>query len=80
MLLCNAGNVIYSVPRRFPSLARVVRTADLRAAQPVRPLTNSAALHAYEAVVENGPDSAPTLTWATPPANLAKRSCNFSRS
>jgi hypothetical protein len=57
------GNVVYGVPRRYPSLARIVRTSDLQAAGPVRPLTNMAALRTYEAVVENGPESLASTAW-----------------
>jgi 6-pyruvoyl-tetrahydropterin synthase related domain len=55
------GNVIYQVPRRYLSLARVVDRARLKALQPIVPQTNLEALRAYTAVIEQGPD-APTKT------------------
>lgn len=54
------GNVIYQVPRRYPSLARVVDRARLEALQPLQQ-SDLDLLRAYNAVVEAGPDS-PTLT------------------
>jgi hypothetical protein len=56
------GNVIYSVPRRYPSLARVVDAARLRALAPVTQ-TGLEALRALTAVIEQGPDSPPTTSW-----------------
>ena len=57
------GDVVYRVPRRFTSLGRVVRTADLMAEQPVTAANYVPALRAYVAVVENGPDSPATVDW-----------------
>ncbi len=57
------GNVIYQVPRRYPSLARVVDTARLQVLQPLTPQTNLEAVRAYTEVVEEGSDSPTTTTW-----------------
>ena len=54
------GNVIYQVPRRYPSLARVVDRARFAALLPLEQ-TNLDLLRAYTAVIEEGPDS-PTIT------------------
>ena len=57
------GNVIYRVPRRYPSLARVVDTAQSKAAQPVQPVNNLALLRAYSDMVEKGPESPASTQW-----------------
>ncbi len=54
------GNVIYRVPRRYPSLARVVDSKQLAGMQPV-PANNLPLIRAYTNVVEQGPE-APTAT------------------
>jgi hypothetical protein len=54
-------DVIYGVPRRYPSLARVVDGARLEALQPIERTGSVAALTPYFEVIENGPD-APTQT------------------
>lgn len=59
----HAGNVIYKVPRRYASLARVVDRALLAALQPVVPATNLPLLRAYSNAVEQGPDVATTTRW-----------------
>jgi SAM-dependent methyltransferase len=59
----HAGNVIYKVPRRYSSLARVVDRAQLAALQPVVPATNLPLLRAYSNFVEQGPDVATTTQW-----------------
>jgi SAM-dependent methyltransferase len=59
----HAGNVIYKVPRRYASLARVVDRAQLAALQPVEPATNLPLLRAYSNFVEQGPDVATTTQW-----------------
>jgi hypothetical protein len=61
------GNVIYRVPRRFPSLARVV-DRDRLAGLPSLPLrtTSLDALHTYTALIEEGPDSPASMTWDGP--------------
>jgi hypothetical protein len=56
------GNVIYQVPRRYPSLARVVDRTRFEALQPLEQ-TNLSRLRAYSAAVEEGPDSPPTTAW-----------------
>jgi hypothetical protein len=57
-----AGNVIYQVPRRYPSLARVVDRARLLAVAPLQQ-SNIDLLRAYTAVVEEGPDAPATTVW-----------------
>jgi hypothetical protein len=57
------GNVIYNVPRRYPSLARVVEQARVRTLHPLTPQNNLEALRAYTAVIEEGPASPATTTW-----------------
>ena len=56
------GNLIYAVPRRFPSLARVVDRAQLAAVQPLEQ-SNLDRLRAYTAVIEDGPDAPATTSW-----------------
>jgi hypothetical protein len=55
-------NVIYRVPRRYPSLARVVDRARFEALQPLEQ-TNLDLLRAYTAVIEEGPDSPTATAW-----------------
>lgn len=57
------GNVIYQVPRRYPSLARVVDAGRFQALHPLTPQTNLEALRAYTAAIEQGPDSPTTTAW-----------------
>jgi hypothetical protein len=57
------GNVIYQVPRRYPSLARVVDRARFEALQPLQQ-SNLDLLRAYTAVIEEGPDSPTTTAWS----------------
>jgi hypothetical protein len=57
------GNVIYQVPRRYPSLARVVDRARFEALQPLEQ-TNLDLLRAYTAVIEEGPDAPTTTAWS----------------
>ncbi len=57
------GDVIYGVPRRYASLARVVDRARMRAVQPLEQ-TNRDLLRAYTAVVEQGPDSPTSTAWS----------------
>jgi hypothetical protein len=57
------GDVIYQVPRRYPSLARVVDTARLQVLRPLTPQTNLEAVRAYTEVIEEGPDSPTTTAW-----------------
>jgi hypothetical protein len=56
------GNVIYRVPRRYPSLARVVDCAKLDALPMVMDNPTEDQRKAFLEVLENGPD-APTQTW-----------------
>lgn len=56
------GNVIYQVPRRYPSLARVVDRARLETVQPLQQ-SNLDLLRAYTAVVEEGPDAPTSTVW-----------------
>lgn len=58
------GDVIYGVPRRYPSLARVVDASELQAMRPIEPVDNLAALRAYTTVIEEGPDSPTTTAWS----------------
>ena len=58
-----AGNLIYQVPRRYPSLARVVDTAQLaRIPTPGADLA-PAITAAYVEAMEKGPPQPATLTW-----------------
>jgi len=57
------GNVLYRVPRRYTSLARVVDTAKLNATKPVRGNDDVEYLQAYADVMEKGPDAPTTLDW-----------------
>ena len=57
------GNVIYKVPRRYPSLVRVVDTARLHAIAPGWAATDLEALRRYTAVIEQGPDAPTTTAW-----------------
>ena len=57
------GNIIYRVPRRYSSLARVVDKAQLATVRPVQPATDLALLRAYTSFVEQGPDAATTTHW-----------------
>ncbi|HUE23387.1 MAG TPA: hypothetical protein VMQ86_16995 [Bryobacteraceae bacterium] len=56
------GNVVYQVPRRYPSLARVVDRARFEALQPLDH-TDLGLLRAYTAVVEEGPDAPAATAW-----------------
>ena len=56
----HAGDVVYEVPRRYASLARVVNRARIFALQaPMNPTV----LSAYRNVVEEGPDAPATTHW-----------------
>jgi hypothetical protein len=55
------GNIIYRVPRRYESLARVVDRASLDALPKIPGNGDEASLRAWLAVVENGPET-PTVT------------------
>jgi len=58
----HVGNVIYRVPRRYPSLARVVDRARFAALQPLQQ-TDLDLLRAYTAAIEEGPDSPTSTEW-----------------
>jgi hypothetical protein len=57
------GNVIYQVPRRYPSLARVVDAVRLQAIAPGWGSTDLEALRRYTAVIEQGPDAPAAAAW-----------------
>ena len=57
------GNVIYKVPRRYASLARVLDRAQLYTFQPIQKDTYKAQLLAYSDFVEHGPDVPTTTRW-----------------
>jgi hypothetical protein len=56
------GDVIYRVPRRYPSLARVVDRARFANLQPLEQ-SNVDLLRAYTAAIEEGPDSPTRTGW-----------------
>ena len=56
------GNVIYQVPRRYWSLARVVDRAQFTALRPLEQ-SNLDLLRAYTAAIEQGPDAPTTTAW-----------------
>ncbi len=57
------GDLLYGVPRRYKTLARVVETAKINACK--RPAFNDDVdnLRAYRDVIEKGPDSEPHMAW-----------------
>jgi hypothetical protein len=60
------GNIIYRVPRRYPSRVRVVEAARLSAARSPRDALDNESVRAYADVIEHGPDSPATLTRTSP--------------
>jgi hypothetical protein len=58
-----ATNVIYGVPRRYPSLARVVDRARLDSLPEIRGNGTEPILSAWQNVIENGPDVPTTTDW-----------------
>lgn len=56
------GNVIYQVPRRYASLARVIDRAQFAALQPLQQ-SNLDLLRTYTSAIEAGPDSPTTTVW-----------------
>lgn len=56
------GDTIYKVPRRYPALARVVRTDRINAVAAPRFNDDVENLRAYVDVIEKGPDSTPGMT------------------
>ena len=57
------GNLIYQIPRRFSSLARVVDTAQLTKIPNLAGDGTQEIVSAYAAAMENGPDSPASLEW-----------------
>ncbi|HVY93188.1 MAG TPA: methyltransferase domain-containing protein [Bryobacteraceae bacterium] len=57
------GDVIYGVPRRYPSLARVLDRARLDAFKPIEPATYQNQLRDYSDFVEQGPDVPTSTHW-----------------
>ncbi len=57
------GNLIYQVPRKYSSLARVVDTAQLTKIPNLEGDGQQELVTAYAAVMEKGPDSPATLDW-----------------
>jgi hypothetical protein len=64
------GNTIYRVPRRYPARARVVDTAQFQRLKRQRDNDDVEYLGAYVNAIENGPDSAPSLTREGPDGML----------
>ncbi|HYP05846.1 MAG TPA: hypothetical protein VER03_06385 [Bryobacteraceae bacterium] len=58
-----AGNIIYGVPRRYGSLARVVDTAKFNALPEIPGNGTESTLTAWVDAVENGPDVPTTTEW-----------------
>jgi hypothetical protein len=58
-----AGNIIYQVPRRYPSLARVVDRATLRGLPEIAGNGDLPTLTAWREALENGPDVPTTTEW-----------------
>jgi hypothetical protein len=58
-----AGNIIYKVPRRYPSLARVVDRSRLDALPEVPGNGDEPSLSAWVNVIENGPDIPTQTRW-----------------
>jgi hypothetical protein len=58
-----AGNIIYSVPRRYPSLARVVDRANLDTMPSIPGNGDLPSLTAWHDLVENGPAAATVTRW-----------------
>jgi hypothetical protein len=59
----HAGDAIYRVPRRFPDLARVVETSQVRSLPAITPAGDPRTLHAYAEALETGPDSRALTEW-----------------
>lgn len=57
------GNVIYGVPRRYTSLARVVNRARLDSLPEIPGNGTEPTLSAWQDVIENGPDVPTTTEW-----------------
>src|SRR6185437_6386323 len=57
------GDVIYDVPRRYKSLARVLDKAGLDQLKPIDKVAYIDELRAYSTFVETGPDVPTTTHW-----------------
>jgi SAM-dependent methyltransferase len=57
------GDVVYQVPRRYRSLARVLDRSRLSALRPIEPATEHEQLQAYSDFVESGPDVPTSTHW-----------------
>jgi hypothetical protein len=60
------GNWIHEIPRRWRSLARVVRLAEVQTLLPVREGEDVERLSAYVQALEQGPDSPALTRWRNP--------------
>jgi hypothetical protein len=60
------GNWIHEIPRRWRSLARVVRLADVESLQPARDGEDVERLAPYVKALEEGPDSPAPARWLNP--------------
>jgi hypothetical protein len=61
-----AGNVIYSVPRRYPGLGRVVETGRIVSLDPIVPSEDFNTVTAYVDALEQGPDAPVAFQWNGP--------------
>ena len=68
-----AGNRIYLVPRRYPSLARVVESAALRSVRFTTPEPDIPALNRYVSAIERGPEAPATVSRPSPEAMIVTR-------
>lgn len=59
------GDVIYGVPRRYPSLARVVDRTAIASMKPIDRQPSRDQLAAYVRLLEHGPDAAAATHWQT---------------
>jgi hypothetical protein len=57
------GDIIYGVPRRYASLARVLDRGGLNHLQPIDPVGYHEQLRAYSDFIENGPDVPTSTHW-----------------
>jgi hypothetical protein len=60
------GNVIYSVPRRYPAGARVVETARLEKFRPKNLDLELSELREYVGILEQGPEAPIDMRWVRP--------------
>lgn len=67
-----AGNIIYKVPRRYASLARVVDRQRLEALPEIPGNGDEPSLSAWADVLENGPEAATQTQWSGTDALLVK--------